>query len=215
MRRAGAILPMRRLNVGSGDEAVGRVVDVPGRMTPRRPDEVVIQLGVHLVEGRLHGVDRGLKDVLQPADDLHRVALGEDERLASRDVDVGREDLGRAVRARDVADEQLVGLERHLGGCPDGRRRPLADDDLEGFVATEEDLLRVAVGARVAQQSLETQKQTPRASAPGPPPAPRWGVPRGPPSSPRPARSRRRSAGQGCAVRSMVRSGSGAWARHH
>src|SRR5690606_11378458 len=83
----------RSLDVGGRDEAVRRDVDVARRVAPCGTGEVVRELGVDLVERRLHGVDRGLQRAPAAADDLDCVALGEDECLPAGGVDVRSEDL--------------------------------------------------------------------------------------------------------------------------
>lgn len=128
------------------------------RVLVRRAVEVTVEHRVHRVERGLHRGDRRGEDRPETGDDLDRVARGEDERLAAGAVDVPGQDLGLPVPPQDVADEQLVLLQRHLGRRPDVALGALAHDQLEGLVAAEVDLLRVAVRARVGAQPVEAEE---------------------------------------------------------
>ena len=116
---------------------------------------MVGELGVGLVEGGLDRLDQRLQRVPGPALDCDRVPLGEDKRLPAAEVDVGVEDLALPVDEAEVADEQLVLLERDLGAGPERHLGRLAHDDLEGLVAAEKHLLGVAVGSRVRELAIE------------------------------------------------------------
>jgi hypothetical protein len=127
-------------------------------VAPGDGGEVVAQLGVGLVERRLHRRGERLEDAPRPGGHGHRGALREDERLPARGVEVGDEDLRLPRAAAHVAEEQLVGLQRGLRRDADGALGRLAHDELERLVTPEEHLLRVAVRARVGELALEAKE---------------------------------------------------------
>jgi hypothetical protein len=146
------------LHVARAHEPVRRVVDGGRGVAPGDGGEVVAQLGVGLIERRLHGRGERLEDAPRPGGHGHRGALREDECLPARGVEVGDEDLRLPRAAAHVAEEQLVRLERGLRRDADGALGRLAHDELERLVTPEEHLLRVAVRARVGELALEAKE---------------------------------------------------------
>jgi hypothetical protein len=137
---------------------MGGVVHSARGVPPSSASEVVAQLRVDLIERGLHGAVARSQE--GPGSCLHgdRSGLGEDERLAPRQVEVRAEDLRLPWASADIAHEQLIGLERGLGSEASGALGGLAHHQLEGLVAAEEDLLGVAIRPRVRELALEAQE---------------------------------------------------------
>jgi hypothetical protein len=146
------------LHVARAHEPVRRVVDGRRSMAPGDGGEVVAQLGVGLIERRLNRRGERLEDAPGPGGHGHRGALREDERLSARGVEVRDEDLRLPGATTDVAEEQLVGLQRGLRRDADGPLGRLPHHELERLVSPEEHLLGVAVRSRVGELALETQE---------------------------------------------------------
>ena len=146
------------LNGVRSDKAVGDVVDVRSGVTAGGPFEVIGQLGVYFIQGRLHRGDSRRQDVPETAGDFDGFRSSKHECLAPRYVDVGFEDLRLPGTPPHIAQEQLVGLKRHFGSCALWPWRGLPNEQLKRLIAAEKDLLRVAVVAGFGKQSIEAQK---------------------------------------------------------
>lgn len=130
------------------------------RVTSGMTTEVVAELGVYLIERRLDRVEKWFEHLPSTALDGDGIALCKDERLSPQDIDVCIEDLCLPVLKPDVTDEQLIVSHCHSGRRSSRSLRCLSDHDLEGLITSEEDLLRVAVGARIGELALKPEKDT-------------------------------------------------------
>jgi len=115
----------------------------------------------------LNRVGRRIDDVPETADDLDGISLGEDKGLPPGRIDVRVDDLSLSGSALYIADEQL-GLYKGNFRCrSDGRFGCLPNDNLKRLIPPEEDLLGVAVGARIGEQPVEPEKHPQPSLVPG------------------------------------------------